>query len=109
MQDRVEAFELKEMEDRFDDLRSALDLANAYLTTTNEQHDDVDKFISETKKVERVFRKAISALGRSGEKQQLEASQDAYEDALGGLCVDGKFVKQWKKIYGTKVRNISLF
>lgn len=108
LQDRVEAFELEEMEDHFDDLHSALDLANAYRTSTDEQHDDVVKFISETKKVERVFRKAISALGRSGEKQQLEASQDAYEGALGGLCVDGKFVQQWKKIYSTKTPTTSI-
>lgn len=107
MQDRVQAYELEEMENCFDDLRSALDLANAFRMSTDKPHDDVMKFISETKKVEKVFRRAISALGRSEEKQQLEASQDAYENALDGMCLDGKFVQHWKKIYSTKVRKIS--
>jgi len=102
----VEAFELDEMEDRFDDLRSALDLANTYLQNAKEEndgeHDDVRKFINEAKRVERVFRKAISALGKPEERQQLEAGQEAYENALGGLIADGKFVQRWKKIYSTK-------
>ena len=104
----MEAFELDEMEDRFDDLRSALDLANTYLQKSTEEHDgehdDVRIFINEAKRVERVFRKAISALGKPEEKQQLEAGQEAYENALGGLIADGKFVQRWKKIYSTKVQ-----
>ena len=105
----MQAYELEEMENCFDDLRSALDLANTYRMSSKQHHDDVVKFITETKKVEKVFRKAIANLGRSEEKQHVEASQEAYENALGGMCFDGKFVQQWKNIYSTKVRNISLF
>ena len=106
LQDRVEGYELEEMENCFDDLRSALDLATEFIKSTSETHEDVRKFIGETKKVEKVFRKAISNLGKEGEKQQVEGSQDAYENALDGLPLDGKFVHQWKKIQSTKVRKI---
>ena len=108
LQDRVEGYELEEMENRFDDLRSALDLANEFLKSTNEpnDHDDVMKFIGETKKVEKVFRKAISYLGKEKEAEQVEASQEAYEQAIGGLYIDGKFVHHWKKIQSTKVKKM---
>ena len=91
------------MENRFDDLRSALDLANASVKSTRETHDDVMKFISETKKVEKVFRKAICSLGKEEEMEHVEASQGAYGKALGGLCCDGKFVQRWKKIQSIQV------
>ena len=108
LQDRVQGYALEEMENRFDDLRSALDLANEFLRSTNEpnDHDDVMKFIGETKKVEKVFRKAISYLGKEKEAEQVEASQETYEEAMGGLCLDGKFVYHWKKIQSAKVRKM---
>ena len=106
LQERVQGYELEEMENCFDDLRSALDLANEFMQTASESHEDVEKFISDTKKVEKVFRKAISNLGRKEEMKQVEASQEAYEEALGGLSLEGKFVHQWKKIQSSKVRNI---
>ena len=99
----MEAYDLEEMENCFDDVRSALHLANEFLKSTNEEHEDVIKFISETKKVQKVFRKAISTLGRSEEKKQVEESQEAYEDALDGLCLEEKFVQHWKKILSAKV------
>ena len=97
------------MENRFDDLRIALDLANASVKSTSESNDDVTKFISETKKVEKVFRKAISNLGQEKETEQVEASQEAYVKALSGLSLDGKFVQRWKKIQSTQVKEIGSF
>ena len=97
------------LQDCFDDLRSALDLANEFMTSASEPHEDVMEFISATRKVERVFRKAISNLGKQEAMKQVEASQEAYESALGGLSFDGKFVHQWKKIQSSKVRNIVSF
>ena len=111
LQDRVEGYELEEMENRFDDLRSALDLANEFLKSTNEphDHDDVMKFIGATKKVEKVFRKAISNLGKDKEMEQVEASQEAYIKALSGLSLDGKFVQRWKKMQSTQVKELGSF
>ena len=109
LQERVQGYELEEMENCFDDLRSALDLANEFMQSASELHEDVEKFIADTKKVERVFCKAISNLGKKEEMKQLEASQEAYDRALGGLSFDGKFVRQWKKIQSSKVRNIVAF
>lgn len=104
MQDRVKAVDLEEMENCFDDVRSALHLAREFLNSTNGEHDDVETFINKTKKVEREFRKAISALGSSEENGQVKKSQEAYVDALDGLDLEGKFVRNWKKILSTKVR-----
>ena len=108
-EERVQGYELEEMENCFDDLRSALDLANEFMKGASESHENVEKFISDTKKVEKIFRKAISNLGKKEEMKYVEASQEAYESALGGLSFDGKFVHQWKKIQSSKVRNIVSF
>lgn len=109
LQERVQGYELEEMENCFDDLRSALDLANEFMKSSSESHEDVMKFISDTKKVEKVFLRAINNLGKQGEMKQVEASQEAYERALGGFSFDGKFVHQWKKMQSSKVRNIVCF
>lgn len=102
LQERVQGYELEEMENCFDDLRSALDLANEFMKSSSESHEDVMKFITDTKKVEKVFLRAINNLGKQGEMKQVEASQEAYERALGGFSFDGKFVHQWKKIQISK-------
>lgn len=94
------------MEKRFDDLRSAQDLAKAYLANAKERPDDITSFLSGAKIVERAFRKAISALGKGDEQKQVEDSQKAYVDALDGLDVDDKFVREWEKILSTKVRHL---
>ena len=109
LQERVQGYELEEMENCFDDLRSAQDLANEFMKSTSESHEDVKKFISDTKKVEKIFRKAIANLGKKEEMQHVEASQKAYEEALDGMPYEGKFVLQWKKIQKSKVRNIVSF
>jgi len=102
----VKAVELEEMENCFDDVRRALHLAKEFLNSTNEdsEHDDVKTFINKTRKIEKEFRKAISTLGSSEEKEQVKKSQEAYENALDGLDVEEKFVQNWKKILRTKVR-----
>ena len=111
LQERVQGFELEEMENCFDDLSNALDLANEFMTSVSEthSHEDVMTFIGETRKVERVFRKAISNLGKQEEMKQVEASLEAYERALDGLFFVGKFVRHWRKIESSKVRNIVSF
>ena len=53
LQERVQGYDLEEMENCFDDLRSALDLANEFIKNASGSHEDVEKFISETKKVEK--------------------------------------------------------
>ena len=96
--------DLDEMENCFDDVLSALHLANEFLKNRNEEHEDVKTFINETKKVERVFREAISTLGGKEEKDQAKKSQETYEGALNGLYLEEKFVQHWKKILSAKVR-----
>ena len=74
------------LQDCFDDLRSALDLAIISVNSTSEPQDEVLKFISETKKVEKVSRKGISNLGRKTWMEKVEANQET----LCGLCFDGR-------------------
>lgn len=109
LKERVQNFELEEMEERFDDLRSAQDLANAYLDNAKGEHADINSFLNDAKKVDRVFRRAVNALGKKDEQEQIEACRNAYIKAINGQDNDHKFVRQWKKIYSTKVRNIYIF
>ena len=55
-----------------DDLRSALDLAIISIKSTSEPQDEVLKFISEAKKVEKVSREAMSNLGGKTEMEKLK-------------------------------------
>ena len=111
LQERVQGFELEEMENCFDDIRSALDLANEFMKSASEprSHEDVMAFFGETRKVDKVFRKAVSNLGKQEEIKQVEASVVAYERASDGFFFVGKFVHHWKKIESSKVRNIVSF
>ena len=104
MQDRVRGYELDDLSNRFDDLRSALEPAIIYLKTEEETPDDVVQFINEATKVERAIKQAISSLGTTDEKKLVKESIDAYDKALGGLLFIGKFFSGWKKIYRRKVR-----
>ena len=109
LQERVQGYELEKMENRFDDLCSALYLADKFMKSANESHDDVEKFIYDTTEVQERFHEAISNLGKKEEMQKVEASQKAYEEALDGKSSGRKFVRQWKKIQKSKVRNIVSF
>ena len=82
------------LQDWVDDLCSALDLAIIFIKSTSEPQDEVLKFISEAKKVEKVSRKGISNLGRKTWMEKVEASQET----LCGLCFDGSFVRRWTRI-----------
>ena len=103
LQERVQNYLLEQLEDRFDDLRSALDLANQFMKRSSGSHKDVMEFITDSQKVKQEFLKAISNLGKKEEMKQLEASQEAYDRALGGLSFDGKFVRRWMEIQSSKV------
>ena len=105
LQERVEAYEVDELVDRFDDLRSALELATEYLMNEHEAPNDVVQFLKEATEVDRAIKKAISSLGSTDEKKLLKESIDAYEKALDGLPFIGKFLWKWKNIYRGKVRN----
>lgn len=109
LQQSVLGYELEEIENCFDDLHSALDMAKEFIDSVNEPSKDVMKFFSETQKVEKEFRKAIYNLGKQEQMKHFEASQEAYHRAFQKGSFPGKFVWQWKKIQSSKVRNIVSF
>ena len=109
LKERVQNYLLEQLEDRFDDLRSALDLANEFMKRSSGSHEDVKEFISDCQKVKQEFLKAISNLGKQGEMKEVEASLNAYNVALDGFNFDGKFVRRWMEIQSSKVRNIASF
>ena len=109
LQERVEAYELDDLGNRFDDLCSALEPATEYLMNEREAPEDVVQFFKEATEVDRSIKKAISKLGNSAEKELLEESIDAYDKALDGLPLIGKFFRKWKNIYREKVRNFLNF
>ncbi|KAL9985832.1 hypothetical protein ACROYT_G008280 [Oculina patagonica] len=102
LQKQALTYQLEELESRFDDLRSAQTLANAYLQSVEETDDDVKKFISKTNKIYRVFRSTISTLNTKEGEERMDACMEAYEDAFDGHDILGKFVLQWKKILSSK-------
>ena len=109
IQERVAAYELDDLSNCFDDLRSALEPANEYLKNEPEAPKDVVQFLKEAKEVDRAIKKAISSLGNTDEKKLLKESMDAYDKALGGLPFVGKFFWKWEKINRGKVRNFLNF
>lgn len=104
LQKQALTYNIEDLESRFDDLRNAQALAKAYLQNEEGNHDDVEKFVSEINKLYRKFRAAISTLNQSEGPKKMEACMEAYEDALDGRDIDGKFVQQWKKILSKKVK-----
>lgn len=98
---------MDDLGNRFDDLRSALERANKYLMNEDEAPNDVVKFLEEATVVDRAVKGAISSLGSTAEKKLLKESIDAYDKALDGLLMVGKFSRKWKIICrGLKVRNL---
>lgn len=108
LQNQALTYQLEELESRFDDLRNAQTLANAYLHNVEETDEDVEKFITNTNKVYRVFRSAISSLNKHEGQEWMDACMQAYEEAFDGLDIEGKFVRQWKKILSSKVSKLSV-
>lgn len=109
IQERVAAYELDHLSNCFDDLRSALEPANKYLTNEPEAPNDIVKFLKEATEVNRAVMKAISSLGSTDEKKLLKESMDAYDKALDGMPLIGKFFRTWKNIYKGKVCNFLIF
>lgn len=105
LQERVEAYELDELGNRFDDLCSAMEPANKYLMNEHELPNDIVQFLNEATKVDRAIKRAISSLGSTDEKKLLKESIDAYDKPFGGLSFIGKFFWQWKDISRGKVRH----
>ena len=98
---------MDDLGNRFDDLRSALEPANKYLMNEDEALNDVVKFVGEATVVDRAVKRAISSLGSPAEKKLLKESIDAYDKALDGLPIIGKFSRKWKIICRElKVRNL---
>lgn len=95
---------MEELENCFDDLRTAQTLTKAYVQSDQKLDDDVQVFISEANQTSRVFRLAISSLGTNESQEQIRDCLGAYQKALDGKDIGGKFVRRWKEILSSKVR-----
>lgn len=97
---------MEELENRFDDLSNALASAKRYQQSAEKTHDDIQSFISEVNELLREFFSAISTLSKSEGQERVDACLDAYQRALDGYNVEGKFSRMWNKILSTKVSKI---
>ena len=95
---------MEELESCFDDLRTAQTLTKAYVQSDQKLDGDVEMFISETNQTSRLFLSAISSLGTNESQKQIQECLGAYQKALEGKDIGGKFVRRWKEILSTKVR-----
>lgn len=87
------------LEECFEDLLSAQALVKIYEERTeDDDDDDVQKFREELTKVMHKFRDAISIMNSSEGKEKVDACLKAYQQALGGNDISGKFCQKWKKI-----------
>lgn len=92
------------LEQCFDDLRSAQSLLQTYEESSGDaDDDDVLEFSQQLNKVMRKFRDAISVMNSSEGKQQVDTCLDAYQKALDGRDISGKFCRKWRTIFKTKV------
>ena len=71
-------------------------------------HDDINGFITKIDNISRVFRSVISSLNKHEGQEQMDTCMQAYEEAFDGLDIEGKFVRQWKKILSSKVSKLSV-
>lgn len=96
------------MEQYFDDLRSAYSLVKKYEESSGEDDDDdVLEFIEEINTVRYQLRDAISVMNSTDGKEKVDACLNAYQKALDGRNISGKFCRKWRKILKTKVGDIS--
>ena len=94
---------LEEIESRFDDLRSAQYLVKNYRQELDKKK---RKFTLDLEKVCQTFIAAISILDTSGDYNQFNDCFKAYEDALNGLDLEGKFTNFWRNLLSKKVRQL---
>ncbi|XP_073240926.1 uncharacterized protein [Porites lutea] len=90
---------LEEIESRFDDLRSAQYLVKNYRQDLDKKK---RKFTQDLEKVCQTFIAAISTLDTSGNDNQFDDCFKAYEDALNGLDLEGKFTNFWRNLLSKK-------
>ena len=90
---------LEEIENRFDDLRTADYLVKKYHEQNDgELEEDVKRFGEEVRKVMRIYVDAISSLNVDGKESQFYDCFTAYESALDGFDEEGKFVHFWRNV-----------
>ena len=101
LQQQALASEIEDLESCFDDLRNTQALAMAYLE--NKEDDDVEEFCSKVNKLQHKFKEAIKTMDSEDGPGKIKECMDAYTEALGGLYLEGKFTREWKKILKKKV------
>ena len=95
---------LEEIESYFDDLRSAQYLVKEYRQELDKKK---RKFTQDLEKVCQTFIAAISTLDTSRDDNQFDDCFKAYEDALNGLDIKGKFTNSWRNLLSKKVRQLA--
>ncbi|XP_068683041.1 uncharacterized protein [Montipora foliosa] len=90
---------LEEIENRFDDLRTADYLVKKYHKQNDgELEEDVKRFGQEVREVMKIYVDAISMLNVGGKESQFDDCFTAYESALDGYDEEGKFVQFWRNV-----------
>ncbi len=97
------------LEECFDDLRSAQSLVKKYQEVSENDDDDVLEFDEQITKFMRKFKEAISEMNSSEGKEKVDACLDAYQKALNGRDITGKFCRKWMKILKIKVGGIMFY
>ena len=96
------------MEQYFDDLQSAHSLVKKYeQSSENDDDDDLLEFIEEISTVSYKLRDAISVMNSADGKAKVRDCLDAYQKALDGRKISGKFCRKWRKILKTKVGDVA--
>ena len=105
IQEQALTCDIEDLENRFDDLRNTKALVEEYLKDEDENKDDegVEEFCSMVNKLQHKFKEAIKTMDSEDGPGKIKECMDAYVEALGGLYLEEKFTREWKKILKKKV------
>ena len=100
---------VEEIENRFDDIRTAQYLVKSYVQNAEVKVDeDMKRFSQDVEKVCKTFTDAIQTLDISGDDTQFNGCFMAYENALDGIDEEGKFTNYWRNLLTKeKVRQLA--
>lgn len=102
LQHQISNVKIERLERCFDDLLSAQTLVNKYENDDDDDKDVLD-FSEQITKVMNQFRDAINLMNSKDGDKAIDDCLTAYDHALDGRMIDGKFCKKWKKILNEKV------
>ena len=101
IQQQVLTSDIEYLESRFDDLQNTQALVEAYLQ--DKEDEDVEEFCSEVMELQEKVKEAIRAINSVNGPNKIKECRKAYKKVRGGLDIQGKFNREWKKILKNKV------